>query len=177
MLESDVKTVIRDVPDFPKEGINFRDITPLLKDNSLIERILDESVRSLNGLDVEGVAGIESRGFLFGFAMAERLKVPFIPIRKKGKLPHKTISVRYGLEYGTDEVEMHLDAVTKGQRIIVHDDLLATGGTAAAAAELINIAGGEVVGFHFLVNLLDLNGEDKIRHFSDNIISITKYSD
>ena len=104
------------------------------------------------------------------------MKVPFIPIRKKGKLPHKTISMRYGLEYGTDEVEMHLDAVEKGQRIIIHDDLLATGGTAAAAAELISVGGAEVVGFHFLVNLLQLNGVDKLKGYSENIISITKYT-
>lgn len=177
MLEEEVKAVIRNVPNFPKEGINFKDITPLLKNANLIDKVLVDTAGLLEGQDVQGIAGIESRGFLFGFTLAQTLQVPFIPIRKKGKLPHKTISVRYGLEYGSDEVEMHLDSVQKGQKILVHDDLLATGGTAAAAAELITIGGGQIIGFHFLVNLLNLKGVDKLKSYSENIISTTKYSD
>lgn len=176
MLEEQVKAVIREIPDFPKVGINFKDITPLLKDAALVQQLLESTALQLKELNVQGIAGIESRGFLYGFALAQKMNIAFIPIRKKGKLPHKTISVRYGLEYGNDEVEMHLDAVEPGQRILIHDDLLATGGTAAAAAELVSIAGAKVVGFHFLVNLLHLNGEQKLFQYSNNIISETKYS-
>ena len=176
MKEEIIKTRIREIPNFPKEGINFKDITPLLKDPILVGQIIDYSESLLAEGQVDGIAGIESRGFLFGFLLAKQMKVHFIPLRKKGKLPHKTTTMRYGLEYGTDEVEMHLDAVEKGQRIIIHDDLLATGGTAAAAAELISVGGAEVVGFHFLVNLLQLNGVDKLKGYSENIISITKYT-
>ena len=125
--------------------------------------------------DLDAVAGIESRGFLFGYPLAMKLGVPFILIRKKGKLPHTTISVSYDLEYGSATIEMHIDAVSSGQQILIHDDLLATGGSASAAGKLIEKAGGQVAGFNFLVSLEFLNGNEKLKEFSNNITNLVAY--
>ncbi len=176
MTEAEIKSFIRVVPDFPEDGISFKDITPLLKSAEACKRVQDKILEHFKD-GVDAVAGIESRGFFFGFSLAQALGVPFIPIRKKGKLPLKTVSVRYGLEYGFDELEMHLDAVEKGQRVLIHDDLLATGGTAAAAAELVKIAGGELIGFSFLIHLSFLEGLQKVQKHSSNIHCLTPYKE
>jgi adenine phosphoribosyltransferase len=149
---------IRSVPDFPKSGILFKDITPLLKDKFLLEltsRLLAEPFR---GKSVDFVAGLESRGFLFGTNLAQDLHAGFIPIRKPNKLPAKTESVEYELEYGTDSLEVHTDSLNPGDNVIIHDDLMATGGTAAAATKLINKLGGNVVGYSFVMEIEKLGG-------------------
>lgn len=174
-IESKIKSVIRDVPNFPKEGIIFKDITPIMLNPTLSEEILQYMVDLYKDKGIEAVAGIESRGFLFGYPLAIRLGVPFILIRKKGKLPYDKISHDYDLEYGTSTIEMHTDAIAKGQRVLIHDDLLATGGSASAAAELIQKCGGEVIGFNFLVGLEFLNGNEKLSKFSNNIINLATY--
>lgn len=174
-IEQQIRNVIRDVPDFPKKGIIFKDITPILQDAKLSKNIVEHLKTTLSHLNIEAVAGIESRGFLFGVPLAIALGVPFIMIRKKGKLPYKTTSVTYDLEYGTAEIEMHTDAVTSGQRILIHDDLLATGGSASAAAELIEKQNGKVVGINFLIELTFLNGKDKIAKYTNNISSLVTY--
>lgn len=153
---------IRDVKDFPIEGIIFKDITPVLADPDLSEEVSQSFYRYWKPHRVEGIVGIESRGFIYGLRLAQQLKVPFIPVRKAGKLPYRTIKHSYDLEYGSAEIEVHVDAIAPGQRILVHDDLLATGGTAGAAAALIEKIGGEVVGFSFLVELGFLEGRAKL---------------
>lgn len=174
-IQERVKNVIRDVPDFPKEGINFKDITPIMQDFQLCKDIVDYTRLDLQKMGIEGIAGIESRGFLIGMPLAMALEVPFILIRKKGKLPYKTVSHSYELEYGSAEIEMHIDAVVPGQRILIHDDLLATGGSAAAAAELICKQQAEVIGFNFLVELSFLNGKNAISNYSENISTLVRY--
>ena len=174
-LDERVRKAIRDVPDFPKPGILFKDITPILNDPELFREIIDAMANELSGQKVEGIAGIESRGFLFGPSIANKLDVPFIMIRKKGKLPYKTASYNYNLEYGTAEVEIHIDAVHEGQKIIIHDDVLATGGTAAAAAELILSQNACVAGFNFLVELTFLNGHKAITKYSENISNLVGF--
>lgn len=175
MIEETLKSVIRDVPDFPKPGIIFKDITPVLTNPEISNQVLDHlhSLYKDQGIDV--VAGIESRGFLFGFALAMRLGVPFVLIRKKGKLPYKKIAYDYELEYGTSSIEIHVDAISKGQRVLLHDDLLATGGSAEAAAKLIHKCEGQVVGFNFLVELEFLEGTKKLKMFTNDIVSLVKY--
>jgi adenine phosphoribosyltransferase len=175
MLTPKIKAAIRDVQDFPKEGILFKDITPILEDPRLCSEIVDEFVRRFADTKLNAIVGVESRGFLFGMMLANKLGVPFIPVRKKGKLPYKTISFKYDLEYGSAEVEMHIDTIKKGWNILVHDDLLATGGTAVAAAELIQQQGAQVAGFAFLVALDFLNGNAKIEPYSKNIVSLVSY--
>ena len=175
MLQEAVKKTIRDIPDFPKPGIVFKDITPIMQDPILSKEILSHLTTLYKDHDIDAVAGIESRGFLFGYPLAMALNVPFILIRKKGKLPHETISFDYDLEYGTATIEMHVDAVKEGQRVLIHDDLLATGGSAEAAAKLITKGGGQVAGFDFLVELEFLNGSDKLRKLSDNISNLVAY--
>lgn len=175
MLVNKLKAAIRDVKDFPIEGIMFKDITPILEDARLCSEIIDEFVRKFADTKLNAIVGVESRGFLFGMMLANKLGVPFIPVRKKGKLPYKTISHKYDLEYGSAEVEMHLDVIKEGWHVLVHDDLLATGGTAAAAAELIQKQGASVAGFAFLVGLDFLNGNKKIAPYSTNIISLVTY--
>ena len=174
-LEERINKAIRNVPNFPKEGINFKDITPIMLDSVLSNDMLDHLYDTYKNQNIEAVAGIESRGFLFGYPLAMRLGVPFILIRKKGKLPYDKISHDYDLEYGSATIEIHTDALLKGQRVLIHDDLLATGGSAEAAGNLINKCGAEVVGFNFLVSLDFLNGEEKLRTFSDNIINLVRY--
>jgi adenine phosphoribosyltransferase len=173
--ETRVKQAIRDIPNFPKEGIIFKDITPIMKDPKLCQAIIDDIKEKVKDLNIEGIAGIESRGFLFGLPLAIALDVPFILIRKKGKLPYKTVSYKYDLEYGSAEIEMHVDAVNKNQNILIHDDLLATGGSASAAAELIKVQGANVIGFNFLVELAFLGGENVISSYSNNLSTIVKY--
>lgn len=174
-VEEKLRMTIRDIPDFPKEGIVFKDITPIMMDAQLSNEVLDHMVELYKDQAIDVVAGIESRGFLFGYPLAMRLNVPFVLIRKKGKLPYKKISYDYDLEYGSATIEMHTDAVGSKQRVLIHDDLLATGGSAEAAAKLIEKAGGEVAGFNFLVSLDFLNGQEKIEKFSDNIINLVAY--
>lgn len=177
MIQEKIKSTIRDVQDFPKPGIVFKDITPILKDPQLCEAIatmLHLEIAS-KGLKIDAIAGAESRGFFFGFLLANKLKVPFIPIRKPGKLPFKTVSIEYDLEYGASKIEMNEDAIEPGWNVLIHDDLLATGGTAAATAELIKRQGGNIAGFYFVVGLGFLNGAEKLKSYSTNIFSLAEY--
>lgn len=175
MIEQKVKSVIRDVPDFPKEGIIFKDITPIFQNADIVSELVDEIAKEWSGKDVDAIAGIESRGFLLGPSIAQKLNIPFIPIRKKGKLPYKTIEESYDLEYGSATIEMHVDALQKAKRVLIHDDLLATGGTANAAGNLILKAGGEVAGFSFMINLSFLKGDEMLGKFGKPIHSIVTY--
>ena len=175
MIAQQIKSAVRDIPDFPKPGIVFKDITPILKDPKLCENIVDAFVDQLKGIRIDVIAGVESRGFLFGLTLATRLGVPFIPVRKAGKLPYTIRQKAYKLEYGTAVIEMHTDAFEPGQHILIHDDLLATGGTVTAASELIKEMGGVVAGFSFVVGLGFLNGIDRIKPISDNIIVLADY--
>jgi adenine phosphoribosyltransferase len=170
-----IREAIRNVPDFPKPGILFKDITPLLLDPKLGRKIVAEFIEQLKGTKVDAIVGIESRGFLFGYMLAVEMNVPFIPIRKSGKLPWKTIGCDYALEYGTARIEMHEDALTAGMNVLIHDDLLATGGTAAAAAILVEMKKATVSGFAFVVELDFLEGSKKLNQYSENIVSLVKY--
>jgi adenine phosphoribosyltransferase len=154
---------IRAIPDHPKPGILFRDITTLLGDARAFRRAVDELVQPFAGLKIDKVAGIEARGFILGGAVAHQLSAGFVPLRKKGKLPHRTRAVEYALEYGTDAIEMHLDAVLEGERVMLIDDLIATGGTALAAVELLTQAKAHIVAAAFLVDLPDLGGAERLR--------------
>lgn len=156
---------IRSIPDFPKEGILFRDITPLLADAKALSAAIDELARPFLDKSIDAVAAVEARGFIFGSAVARALNVGFIPLRKKGKLPGKTQSVTYDLEYGTDTIEAHADAVKKGSQILMVDDLLATGGTMAAACQLVEKLGGVIAGLTFLIELSDLPGRKKLSKY------------
>ena len=174
-LEEKLKSTIRDVPDFPKEGIMFKDISTIMLDPELSNDIVEHLAAKYKYEAIDAVAGLESRGFLFGFPLAMKLGVPFVLIRKQGKLPYHKISHAYDLEYGRAVIEMHVDALTKGQRVLIHDDLLATGGSAVAAAELITKCGGVIAGFDFLVVLDFLNGEEKLKSYSDNIANLVRF--
>jgi adenine phosphoribosyltransferase len=154
--------LIRDVPDFPKPGIMFKDITPILLDASAVRQVIDLMADHAKTLNADVIVGIESRGFVFGMPIALQLGLPFAPVRKLGKLPADKITEEYALEYGTNTVEMHTDAIRPGQRVVVVDDLLATGGTAAAAARLVDRLGGNVVGYTFLVELTFLEGRKNL---------------
>ncbi len=158
----EVKKMIREVPDFPKKGINFIDITTAIKDAPTMKKIIDFFVEKFKDKDIDYVAGIESRGFIFGMPVAYGLKCGFVPIRKPNKLPAQTIGVDYSLEYGTDRVEMHKDAIEKGKNVLIIDDLLATGGTAAAACELVELAGAKLAGVGFFVELSELKGIERL---------------
>lgn len=173
-LTDKINSTIRDVQDFPKKGIVFKDITPILKDARLSKDIVKELSLHLPESTTH-VAGIESRGFLFGFPCAMESDISFVLIRKKGKLPYKTVSYKYDLEYGSAEIEMHIDAVGPGDKVVIHDDLLATGGTAEAAAELITSQGAEVIGFSFVVELSFLSGRDILNKYTKNIDSLIKF--
>lgn len=174
-LEDKIKLAVRDVPDFPKEGIIFKDITTIFKDAKLTKQIHDEICYRLKDLNIDAIAGIESRGFLLGPTIAMTLGIPFIMIRKKGKLPYHTVNHKYDLEYGTAEIEMHTDAVSPGQNVLIHDDLLATGGSASAAAELIIKQGGKIAGFDFLIELSFLEGKNILKEYSENISTLVAY--
>ena len=171
----ELKKVVREVLDFPKEGILFYDITTLLKDGKAFAKAVDALSGRYEGKKIDAVVAIEARGYIFGPAMAYRLGVGFVPMRKPGKLPAKTIQETYELEYGTDTIEMHEDAVEAGQKVLVVDDLLATGGTAAAACRLVEKAGGQVVECCFLIELSFLNGRDKLG--SREVFSLLKYDE
>jgi adenine phosphoribosyltransferase len=168
-----LRAAIRDVPDFPKPGIVFKDITPVLGDGGLLHLVVEAIAGRWRQRRPDAVAGIDARGFIIGGAVAYELGVGFIPIRKRGKLPWQTVSVEYELEYGTSAVEMHADAVQPGQEILLVDDLLATGGTAAAGARLIGQCGGTVVGIEFLVELCFLNGRQGLQQYAVN--SLVEY--
>jgi adenine phosphoribosyltransferase len=162
-LEGDLRSTIRNIPDYPKKGIMFRDITTLLGDARAFRRAVDELVQPWAGSKIDKVAGIEARGFILGGAVAHQVSAGFVPIRKKGKLPHTTVRIAYSLEYGIDEMEMHEDAVKKGERVILVDDLIATGGTAEGAVKLLRQMGAEVLAACFVIDLPELGGADKLR--------------
>lgn len=169
----DLSTKIRAIYDYPIPGIIFRDITTLLKDKEAYHEAIDQLVGLVKGEEIDLVVGVEARGFIVGAPVAYNLGCGFIPVRKPGKLPHEKISASYELEYGTDNVEMHKDAIKKGQKVLIVDDLLATGGTAKAVTELIEELGGEVVGLSFLIELTDIKGREKLEGY--NVKSIVKY--
>ena len=165
--------LVRDVSDFPKEGIVFKDITPMLADPVALRLCIEILAEHISNDDVDAVAGIESRGFIFGAALAEKLGVGFVPVRKPGKLPAATYSVSYELEYGTDTIEVHQDAFKPGANVVIVDDLIATGGTAAATGELVRKCGANVYAYVFVINLTFLGGTDKLG--DDRVISLIEY--
>lgn len=169
-----LRALVRDVPDFPKPGIVFKDITPLLKDRRAFRFACDQLAERFEGIPIDQVIGIESRGFILSTAIAYRLHAGFVPVRKKGKLPAEKTRVSYQLEYGEDALEMHVDAVQEGTRVIIIDDLLATGGTAEAAVQLVEKLGGRVLGLAFLVELEFLKGRQRLKHYP--IHSLITYS-
>jgi adenine phosphoribosyltransferase len=173
MLTIDLKQMIRSVPDFPKPGINFYDITTLLKDPGGLKATIDSLAIPYEAAGVDVVVGIESRGFILGSAVAQRIGAGFIPVRKPGKLPAKAVKEIYELEYGKDALEIHADAIEKGQRVLIVDDVLATGGTAAAATRLVKHLGGELHGLAFLIELTFLNGKTKLA--GENVYSVLQY--
>jgi adenine phosphoribosyltransferase len=172
-LDIDLKKHIRSVPDFPKKGIVFRDITTLLKDKRAFERAVNVFYEQYKATQIDKVLSVESRGFIFGSVLANKLGAGFVPIRKPGKLPAETIREEYQLEYGKDSIEIHKDALTPGERILLHDDLLATGGTVLAACRLVEKLGGQIVGLCFLIELTFLHGRDRLKNY--DVYSILKY--
>lgn len=168
-----LEAYIRDIPDFPKQGIVYKDISPLLQNPSAMKQAVDLFLEKLEGGKIDKVVGIESRGFFFATLLAERLNAGFVPIRKPGKLPYKTHREEYALEYGTDVLEIHQDAISKGENILVHDDVLATGGTALAACNLVEKLGGKIVQCNFLVELSFLKGKEKLANYE--VESLLKY--
>lgn len=175
MIASKIKNTVRDVHDFPKPGIIFKDITPILKDPYLCKEITSAIADQLVKLQIDVVAGIESRGFLFGPALAQVLNLPFVPIRKAGKLPYKTISESYDLEYGNATIECHEDAMLVGQRVLIHDDLLATGGTVLAASKLVGQLGAIVCGYSFIISLDFLKGRERLATHGAEVFSLLSY--
>jgi adenine phosphoribosyltransferase len=169
------KALIRNVPDFPKKGIVFRDITTLLSAGPEFAEVVDRLAEECSKRDPQAILAMESRGFILGGALSYRLKLPFIPARKPGKLPWKTTKEEYELEYGTDAMEVHTDAIAAGERLLIVDDLLATGGTALAAAKLVEKLGGSVAGFIFLVELEFLNGRERLKDY--DLFSLVKYAE
>ena len=170
-----LKSRIRTIPNYPKPGVMFRDITTLMQDPFGFRKLVDDLVQLHAGKGVNAVAGIEARGFIIGGAVAHQLSTGFIPIRKKGKLPWQTISVEYELEYGTDEVEMHIDGLEKDDRVLLVDDLIATGGTAEAAVKLIRQAGGEIVGCAFVVDLPDIGGRQRLEALDVKVMTLCEF--
>lgn len=167
------KSLIRDIPNFPKEGVIFKDITLLLQSPTALKETANALFHLLEGQKIDKVVGMESRGFIFGPILAEKLDAGFVPVRKLGKLPSTTISETYDLEYGTDTLEIHIDGIEKGDRVLIHDDVLATGGTASAACKLIEKLGGEIVQCNFLIELTFLEGNSKISNYP--VKSLIKY--
>ncbi len=161
----DLKKFIRDIPDFPKKGIIFKDITTLLKDKIALKEALEQLFSKVSGLNVDKVVAIEARGFIFGSLLAERLNAGFVPVRKPGKLPAEKISESYQLEYGIDSLEIHTDAIKKGDKVLIHDDLLATGGTVQAVCKMVEKLGGEIIGILFLIELDFLKGREKLKNY------------
>ena len=175
-MTTDLAASIRAIPDYPKPGIIFRDITTLLGDARAFRRAVDTLVLPFVGTKIDKVAGIEARGFILGGAAAHQLSAGFVPIRKKGKLPHTTVSIAYSLEYGVDAMEMHEDAVVKGERVILVDDLIATGGTAEAATQLLQRLGAEIVAAVFVVDLPDLGGRKKIEALGVPVHTLVEFA-
>ncbi|MCB0395835.1 MAG: adenine phosphoribosyltransferase [Flavobacteriales bacterium] len=175
MISDQLKAAIRDVPDFPKPGIMFKDITPVFLDPVLCGEITKAMKELVSHLSIDAVVSIESRGFMFGFMLAQAMNVPFVPVRKVGKLPYETVTQQYELEYGFAEVEMHVDAIRSGWKVLIHDDLLATGGTASATAQLVERMGGSVSAFVFLIHLSFLSGNSKLVAFSEHTYSLAEY--
>ena len=169
----DLKDKIRVIKDFPKEGISFKDITTLIADGEALKESIDQIANYLKDKEIDVVVGPEARGFIFGVPVAYALGVGFVPVRKKGKLPGETVSVKYALEYGEDELFIHKDAIKKGQKVAIVDDLLATGGTIEAVAKLVELAGGEVATLDFAIELTELNGRDKLKGY--DVMSLVQY--
>ncbi len=170
-----IRRHIRDIPGFPKEGITFHDITPLLQDAKAFEEAIDEMAKILEGKNIDYLVGIEARGFIFASALAMKLGTGLVVVRKPGKLPYVTINASYDLEYGSDTLEVHRDAIHEGSKVVIIDDLLATGGTAAATGDLVEQLGGEILGYCFLVELSALGGKEKLEPHT--VWSVVKYSE
>jgi len=175
-LENDLQSSIRAIPDYPKPGVVFRDITTLLGNARAFRRAVDELVQPWAGMKIDKVAGIEARGFILGGAVAHQVSAGFVPLRKTGKLPHKRVSIAYSLEYGLDEIEMHEDAVEKGDRVIVVDDLIATGGTAEGAVKLLRQLGAQVLACCFIIDLPDLGGAAKLRQLEVPVRTLISFA-
>jgi len=174
-LAAELEQAIRTIPDYPREGILFRDITTLLGDARAFRRSVDELVRPWAEAEIDKVAGIEARGFIVGGAVAHQLSAGFVPIRKRGRLPHATVRIAYSLEYGLDEMEMHRDAISPGERVILVDDLIATGGTAEAAVKLLKELGAEVAAAVFIIDLPDLGGSRKLADLGVPVRSLVAF--
>lgn len=168
-----LKDKIRVVEDFPKNGISFKDVTTILNDGDAFKYVIDSIIEHLKDKNIDVIVGPEARGFLFGAPIAYALGISFVPVRKKGKLPAETISLKYDLEYGSDELEIHKDAIKKGQKVAIIDDLLATGGTTASVVKLVEQAGGEVKSLDFVIELTELNGRDKFKDY--DVLSLVSY--
>ncbi len=165
---------IRNIPDFPKAGILFRDVTTLIQNRDAFKKSVDLLVKKYKGKGFDKVVGVEARGFIFGAAVAHRINAGFVPVRKKGKLPFKTISATYELEYGTDTLEIHQDAIKPGEKVLIIDDLLATGGTVKAVTDLVNRLGGKIAAIAFVIELVDLKGKDKLKDYP--VFSLVKFA-
>lgn len=174
-ISSDLINSIRSIPDYPKPGIIFRDITTLLGDARAFRRAVDELVQPYVGLKVDKIAGMEARGFILGGAVAHQLSAGFVPIRKKGKLPHETVRIAYSLEYGVDEMEIHMDAVKPGEKVILVDDLIATGGTAVGAVQLLRQIGADVVSACFVIDLPELGGRKKLEALGVEVRTLVEF--
>ena len=174
-LKQDLIASIRNIPDYPKPGVMFRDITTMLGNARSFRRAIDELVHPFAGQKVDKIAGIEARGFILGGAMAHQMSSGFVPIRKKGKLPHDTVRIAYSLEYGVDEMEMHRDAVQPGEKVILVDDLIATGGTAEAATKLLQQMGAEIVAAVFVIDLPELGGRKKLEALGVNVLTLVEF--
>lgn len=172
---SRLEQAVRTVPDFPRPGIQFKDITPILGDAVLLQSVVHELIHPYRHLRIDKVAGIESRGFILGAMIAVELGAGFVPLRKQGKLPYRTLVEEYELEYGVDALEMHVDAIEAGDVVLVHDDVIATGGTAAAACKMIRQAGGTVAGCSFLIELAFLQGKDRLDGLAESIHTVLRY--
>lgn len=171
-VNDQLKSAVRDIPGFPKPGIVFKDITPILQNGKLFRAAVDAIADRHLGKPIDAVVGIDARGFIFAAAVAYKLGVGFVPVRKKGKLPHRTIETSYSLEYGNETVQMHVDAFPRGARVLIVDDLLATGGTAAAASELVVKLGGQVVEIDFLIELAFLKGRDRLKAYPTHSVVV-----
>lgn len=176
VIASELAAAIRSIPDYPKPGIIFRDITTLLGSPRAFRRAVDELVQPYAGTKIDKIAGMEARGFILGGAVAHQLSAGFVPIRKKGKLPHTTVRVAYSLEYGVDEMEMHVDAVQAGEKVILVDDLIATGGTAEGAVKLLRQMGADIVSACFVIDLPDLGGRKKLEDLGVEVRTLVEFS-
>ena len=174
-IADELSAAIRSIPDYPKPGIIFRDITPLLGDARAFRRAIDELVQPYAGLKIDKIAGMEARGFILGGAVAHQLSAGFVPIRKKGKLPHETVRIAYSLEYGVDEMEIHMDAVKPGEKVILVDDLIATGGTAVGAVQLLRQIGADVVSACFVIDLPELGGRKKLEALGVEVRTLVEF--